>query len=490
MMSAILIALFLRVSGAGTSTEVPTLVRSARDLLRSGQPSKALVLLQRARSLDSSQVDLDRLAAQCNFQLGNWVPMDGGSDWAYADDRFDRSIRDNPDSMFQIGRKLSESENLAGAVRIFWGLSKSHAATPAYLKAYNEHRARQDIKIAFHRDLAQKAQNRGEAAEALSQWRMAYAARPEDPALRDMVEKADQTNRFTYQIYLNNVQRALAARDERSAIDLLRKARIIYPATDPFQRLFDSLDAGRVSFRVAKLDQINNLADLGRDQEAVEAMEALVETDPQEPALVAAQDVLQSRIQKRRRATQIAELSRSCDQAIQNGDLAKAEAVFFDLRKAGGEGSDVDKIRLRLDSLSTSVRSSGAFNEAMSSTRQALKAGDLAAGRNFLQKALTVQPDNAVAKGIMKSLASAASKSTQPIASKPLSTEARTSVSGRTEQDIAKSKQLLLAGVAAYRSGEYAKAVESWKLVLAIDPDNVQAQKYLTNVGLKQTRLK
>ena len=126
----------------------------------------------------------------------------------------------------------------------------------------------------------------------------------------------------------------------------------------------------------------------------------------------------------------------------------------------------------------------------MSSTRQALKAGDLAAGRNFLQKALTVQPDNVVAKGIMKSLASAASKPSQPIASKPPQVEPKAAGSGRTVQDIAKSKQLLLAGVAAYRSGEYAKAVENWKLVLAIDPDNVQAQKYLTNVGLKQTRLK
>jgi len=489
MMSAILIASFLRISGAGTSAEVPTLVRSARDLLRGGQAAKALVLLQKARALDSTQVEVDRLMAQSRFQLGDWVPQDAGSDWAQTDDRLDRAVREKPDSMFQVARKLSDAENLAGAARIFWSLSRSHAATAAYLKAYTDLRTRQEMKIAFHRDLAQRAQNRGEAGEALNQWRMAYAARPEDQALRDMVEKAEQTHRFTYQLYTTNVQRALAVRDERSAIELLRKARIVYPGVEPFQRLFDSLDAGRKAYRIAKLEQINDFADQGRDQEAIDAMEVLVESDPQEPSLVAAQDVLQARIQKRRRNAQIAELLRSTDVAVQGGDLAKAEALFADLKKAGGEGSDVDKIRLRVDSLGTAVRASGAFNEAMASTRQALKTGDLAAGRTYLQKALTVQPDNVVAKGLMGSLSSASSRSSSASA-KAVPVETKIVVPGRNEQELARSKLLLLAGVAAYRSGEYAKAVESWKLVLAIDPENVQAQKYLANVGLKQTRLK
>ncbi|HOX51699.1 MAG TPA: hypothetical protein PKY05_09440, partial [Fibrobacteria bacterium] len=61
---------------------------------------------------------------------------------------------------------------------------------------------------------------------------------------------------------------------------------------------------------------------------------------------------------------------------------------------------------------------------------------------------------------------------------------------GLSAEDLRRSKELLLAGVAAYRAGEYPRAIESWKKVLEIDTGCVQARKYLANVGLKQTRLK
>lgn len=489
MDSFVVIALLIRLLvGAPGAGEVSVLVRNAGELLQADQPAKALVLLQRARSLDSTQVELDRLSGQCLSRLGRWVPPEAGSDWTASDDRFGRAIRESPDSMFQVANKLADSENLSGAMRIVWNLSRSHAAKASYIKAFGDLRARQDMKVAFHRDLARKAQSRGEVSEVVDQWRLAYSARPEDPALRDMLEKAELTRKTTLQWFLDELRRSLAGRDEESAMDLLRKARIVFPGVRSFQTVFDSLDAVRGSVRTAKLDWINSLADQGRDQQAMEAMEALVDSDPQEAALVVAQSALQARIHKRRQRQKLDELTKSCDLAIQNGDLGKAEAVLADLKAIGGENASIERIRSRVDSLRETDRASNAFNEALASARQALKNGDFATGRNFLHKALALKPENALAKGLLGSIAN--EKTASPVPPKVAAALPKTDVPSRRERDVDKAKELLLAGVAAYRSGEYAKAIEDWKQVLVLDPGCVQAQKYLANVGLKQTRLK
>lgn len=489
MDSFVVIALLIRqVLAAPGTGEVASLVRNAGELLRADQPAKALVLLQRARSLDSTQVELDRLTGQCLSRLGRWVPPDAGSDWTASDDRFGRAIRENPDSMFQVAGKLADAENLSGAMRIVWNLSRSHASKTSYIKAFGDLRARQETKVSFHRDLARKAQGRGEVSEAVDQWRLAYSARPEDPVLRDMLEKAERTREATLQWYTGDLRRSLDARDEASAMEILRKARIVLPDVGFFQVAFDSLDALRRSALAAKLRRIDSLVDQGSDQSAMDAMEALVESDPQESALAVAQSALQARIHKRRQRQKLDELSRSCDLAIQNGDLGKAEAVLADLKAAGAESPSIERIRARVDSLRETDRTSGAFNEALASARQALKAGDFAAGRSSLNKALTLKPDNPLAKGLLGSIAN--EKTAPPAAQKTVVAVPKSDLPSTSEQDAKKAKELLLTGVAAYRSGEYDKAIEDWKQVLVLDPGCVQAQKYLANVGLKQTRLK
>lgn len=489
MESFVVIALLIRqVLAAPGSGEISGLVRNAGELLRADQPAKALVLLQRARSLDSTQVELDRLTGQCLSRLGRWVPPDAGSDWTASDDRFARAIRESPDSMFQVAGQLADAENLSGAMRIVWNLSRSHTAKASYLKAFGDLRTRQETKVSFHRDLARQAHGRGAVSEAADQWRLAYSARPEDPALRDMLEKAERTRETTLQWFRDDLRRSLAARDEESAMELLRKARIVFPDVATFQTSFDSLDASRRSVRMAKLAWIDSLADQGRDQQAMDAMEALVESDPQETALVVAQSALQARIHKRRQRQKMEELTRSCDQAIQSGDLGKAEAILADLKGVGGENASIDRIRARVDSLRETDRASGAFNEALASARQALKAGDFATGRNFLAKALVLKPDNSLAKGLLASIAG--EKPAAPVPQKTVAAVPKSDVPAPSEQDAKKAKELLLTGVAAYRAGEYAKAIEDWKQVLVLDPGCVQAQKYLANVGLKQKRLK
>lgn len=467
--------------------ESAVLVKNARELLRDGQPAKAQALLRRARSQDSTQLEVDRLFVQCQSQLGGWVPAQGMSDWMPGDDRLDRAVREHPDSVHRSIPSLVAEEDLAGAVRVAWALSRSHASDTGYLRTYRDLRSRQEAKIAFHRDLAQKASSRGDIGEALGQWRMAYAARPEDPVLRDMLEHAEQTWELALKAYSTGLSNALAVRDQPLAFDLARKGRLLFPEHDRFRSVFDSLDTLRRKTREFELERVQALADQGRDREAMEAMEALVEVDPLEPALVLAQSLLQTRIQKRRKQTALAELARSFDDAVQAGDLSKAEAVFADLRRIGLEGFDSELFSRRLDSLRGAERGASAFNEAMVAARTFLRAGDFAAARGQLQKALSLQPGNAMAKGLLASLANAkppVAPVAAPVAQRPAASAAS------KDHDVEKAKELLLAGVTAYRAGEYDRAVASWKRVLELDSGNVQARKYLANVGLKQTRLK
>ncbi len=50
--------------------EVLLLRRNAEELLRQGQPAKALVLLQKAREADSLQADIDHMMNVCRAKLG------------------------------------------------------------------------------------------------------------------------------------------------------------------------------------------------------------------------------------------------------------------------------------------------------------------------------------------------------------------------------------------------------------------------------------
>jgi tetratricopeptide (TPR) repeat protein len=486
MLSLAIIAIGSLLSGATTPEESGTLVRSARELLRDGQPAKAKVLLKRARSLDTNQVEIDRLVAQCQARLGSWVPDPWSSEWVPGDDRLPEAVRRNPDSLASLLTRLVAAEDLSNAVRLGWALSQHHGSDSGGRKTYQELRLRQEARIAFHRDLALEAQGRGELGEAASQWRMAWSARPEDAGLRDMVERADQASEAAGRLFQTELRQALAQGELMAALDLARRGRIAFPGMEPFQQVFDSLEASWRILRERNMARIAELADLGRDQEAMAMMESLVEADPRDPFLVQAQSSLQNRLQRRRRRALAVELVRSGEAAIQGGDLSRAEEVLADLRRIGSEGAELDRLQARVDSVRGVDRSASAFADAMSAARFSLKSGDVVGGRVHLQKALALQPGHAVAKSLLANLASSRSVSgpSKPSAEPPLSPPAN------TPERQAKAKELLLAGVAHYRSGEYDQAIAKWTKVLELDSTSVQARKYLANVGQKRARLK
>lgn len=474
--------------GAGKSPpeDVSFLRKVAQDLMREGQPSKALVLLQRARALDSLQMDIDHLMNQCRAKLGGWVAPDASADWSEVDGLMDKAIREKPDSMFKVANVLAESDDIAGALRIDLLLSRSSTANAAYLDAYKDLKKKQETKVEFHREQADQAMSRGRTSEALAQWRMAFATRPDDIALQDMVEKADRACQLSLLSFQTGLQRCLTAVDASCALDVLGKARVAHPENPRFKTVEDSLKAQRKEFYSARFRRIDAQADSGMDRDAMEAMESLVAMNPGDPVLSQALDALQDRIQRRRKAAFLDSLGREFDNSMRQGDLRGAEATINEMRSRGAVGERTDRLRERLDSVRARERNAVALNEALALARRQLGRGDTASAKVALRKALSIQPDNALAKGV---LASVNAVRPPPVQSQESSRSRSVVASAGGEDAGRRVNELVLAGVSAYRSGEYKNAMERWKQALEIDPKCVQAQRYLANVGQKQARL-
>ena len=485
--SAILFMLGILWGGVNPppSEDVTFLRKVAQDLMRQGQPSKALVLLQRARALDSLQLDIDHMMNQCRAKLGGWVAPDAGSEWSEVDGQMDRAIRDKPDSMFLVGKSLAASEDIPGALRIYLLLSRDNAANPIYMKAYTDLRARQDTTVAFHRDLAEQAATRGETTECLAQWRLAFAARPDDIALQQRVERADRAYQMSLGNYRLGLQRCLAGRDELCALDVLSKALVAHPSDPGFLKAEDSLQLRRRDLFAAKLGRIDAMADSGRDLDAMEAMEALNGLYPGEQALAQAQNALQDRIARRRMRDLVDSVTRMLDYALHEGDVQGAEAMIGDLRARGVAGGNLDRLRGKIDSVHAKERNASAFKEALSSARRMLAKGDTASARASLRRMLALQPESALAKGLLASL-NATRRVPKPAVSTPAKPVQIASMDGDAPKRV---NDLVLAGISAYRTGEYKDAMDKWQQAVALDPKCVQAQRYLANVGRMQARL-
>ncbi len=475
-----IVCALLQLAHAPDAGEAATLLRSAKALLREGEPRKALVLLNRARALDSTQSEVDALANQCRAKLGMWVPSDTRAEWATTEGRLEEAVRARPDSMGEQARRSLEAEDIARAVSIYWLLANGGGSNQTWMNAYRDARTRQEMKVAFHLELARVANSRGLLSDAEKQWRIAYAARPDDALLREKVDASAESMRSTLKMFENELRRHQVGRDQTGALETLRRILVAFPGEERFRRMRDSLQEIKRVAILKRIEAINGLVDAGRDQEAMDAMEDLGESDPQEPMLALAQESLYKRIQARRRNAAMDSLARSVEDAIRDGDGALASSLFDELQELGPTDAVDARLRPRIDSLRAAERNTAAYRDAMSSVRRSLARKDVNAGRAGLQKALAVKPDNPVAKNLLVDLQSARAESPAQ-APKPLPLD---------DASTRKVRELLLSGVIAYRAGEYDNAMARWRQVLELDPGNVQAQRYLANVGKKQARLK
>lgn len=482
-----LLSVAMSLCGAGkTVDDVLLLRRNAEELLRQGQPAKALVLLQKAREADSLQVDIDHMMNVCRAKLGGWVAPGAGADWNEAEESYVGSVKRNPDSMYQVARRLAESENVPGALKVLRALTNGKYPKPEHLKAYADTKARQDALVSFHRQLAGGAVARGALSEALEERRVALAIKPDDPSLRAEMGAAEQAVAVSLAAFAAGLRQALARNDASGAIALVARARIAHPTDSVFRATEDSLFAARRSFVAGRLSEIDRLVGEGGSQDASEAMESLAAAFPGDPGIAQAREALRDRILRKRRKEALDSLSGVFEAALAQGDLQGAQSVVERMRTEGTAGEQLARFGSKIDSVRARERRAALFADAFGGARKALARGDTAAARSWTAKALAIQPDNAVAKALSGTLAAPRKPAVAP--EKP--PEVPTAPGRLSKEGMAKVNTLVMAGISAYRGGDYRAATARWKEALALDPGCVQASKYLENVERKQARLR
>lgn len=465
-------------AGKDPSDEVGAMTSSAKALLEEGHARKAMALLRKARALDPRQTELDRLLDACRARLGLWVSPEASAQWMIPDDLLVQLARERPDSMASVARTLVQSEYLGEAVRVWGILASSHAAVPNFVEGFRDARARQEMRVAFHLDQARRSVARGQLADALLQTRMAWSARPDDPLLMEKVDQAQQAYRQGLETLERDLRRRIAEGDLPGALETVRWIRVAAPSVDSFRQIQDSLSGRRVEEIRVRLREIEAMIHAGSERRAVEAMLDLGDADPQDPFVATSVKALGRRLEEQRRRRGLDSLAGSVEDAIRSGDGARAAAIFETLQRIGRGDSAEQRLRPRLDSIRQAERAVETFNEGLDNARAALARRDLAAGRSALQRALTAKPGNVVARKLLVDVEAA------PVASAPI-------VDRPSDDRVAKRvRGLLVAGVTAYRAGEYETALAQWQEALELDPGCVQAKRYIDNVGKKQERLR
>lgn len=492
-MIGFLSTLVLSLSGAAKAdtSEALSLARGAEALLKEGLPAKALVQLQRARSLDSLQEGIDRMMWQCRIKLGEWVPPDAARQTAWNDlDSLglDGIPEAKYDSLFRSARDIERDDDIPTALRIYNFLSRRKPENKAYVKAHEDLKARQDLLVSTHLEVADGLLRRGKLTDALIESRLALFAKPNDPALVRKVRSLEASVRESVVAYHARIDRYRKDGDLEGALAAAQRALQDHPADSTFRLAVDSLQVQNRKALESKLAEVGRLIDAGQETRAVEILRQAMGEHPDDPTLTQTFEELKQRIDRKRQRRQIDSLAKSFEASLVRGDPEQALILVANLEARGQKSSTTDRMRSRVDSLRGAQQARQAFDDDMAAARKALSDRDKPAARAALERALARKPGNSVAKGLLASLDTPAMEVKAPPAkeTKPAAKEPPPS---KDQLWVKKVNELVLAGISSYRAGDYKAALDRWSEALTEDPSNVEARKYIVNVKQKLARL-
>lgn len=489
MMGILLSMILVATTGAVNDTdEASKLIRGAQELLKEGQPAKALVQLQRARALDSIQEGIDQLMWRCRIKMGEWVPPDAARMNAWIElekNGLDAILPSKFDSLYQVGQDLEAKEDLGTAIRIYSFLVRKVPDRSDYVETFKVALSKQDLSVAAHLGIAEDLVRKGRLSEALVECRLALFAKPDDPALQRRVDDLESAVRVSVDNFRSRIARDIASRDPQDALDVVQQALVVHPDDSTFRRQADSLIGAKRTVVASKLEEVGRLIDAGQETRAVGVLASAMKDYPDDPIFAQTFEELKERINKKRQKAELDALSRSFEAAIARGDAGRAKSLVANMQGKGVKASTLERMGARVDSLREAQAARIVVDEGLASARKALGANDKASAKVALQQSLSKNPDNTVAKGLLEDLNKAES-APAPARPEPAARAAPPSKELVWMQQVNTS---LLSGIASYRKGDYKAALDSWNEVVKMDPSNQEARRYIANVRQKLARL-
>jgi tetratricopeptide (TPR) repeat protein len=391
------------------------------------------------------------------------------------------------DSLFQSGQEIERGDDIPTALRIYNFLSRRKPENKAYVKAQVDLKARQDLLVSTHMEVADGLLRRGKLTDALIECRLALFAKPNDPALIRKVHGLEESVRESVMAYHARIARLRKDGDLEGAMAAAQRALQDHPSDSTFRHEVDSLQAQNSKALEGKMADVGKLIDAGQETRAVEVLRQAMSEHPDDPTLAQTFEELKQRIDKKRQRRQVDSLGKAFETSLGRGDPEQAMILVANLEARGQKSAATDRMRARVDSLRGAQQVKVAFDEDMAAARKALANRDKASAKAALEQALAKRPGNSVAKGLLESLDAPAMESKAPPKEvKPVGKEPPPS---KDQQWVRKVNELVLAGISSYRAGDYKAALDRWSEALSEDPSNQEARKYVANVKQKLARL-
>lgn len=526
-----LLFLFLGLAqGSSLTAEQKVLVQSAEAYMKKDQYQKALVQLQKARTLNQAEVSIDEKIRECHIRLGNWIsPEDAAlSGWIETDKLRLQEVQPKAyDSLLRVGKTLESRENYETAERIFSFLAGKEPSNKSYGKAFQDLRLKIEIQAQNHMEVGEVFLKQGRFSKALDEFKAALFFRPKDPYLIDRIKLVEIRQVELRGTYRKRLSKVLAEGDRDQAAVVAERAFREFPDEMYFRRTLDSLTTVRLDALSKLLDQARSMVDASKGSEAIPMLREALVTFPGEVQVLDLLQQAQVQAEAQKRKIWLDSLRTEVDRALEQGNLSLAGSLLQNLKSGGATSAETEKQEKVLIEQKNRAQSQREFEAILEKARKSMKDGNLKESRKDLESALAMNPQSPVAKqmflDVQKEEAKLAEieeskrKDVQKAESfvksgqiqsakkvdlsltgakevdqevKQVQRAIREAEYARTPENDKKAQELFFEGIGSYRLGDYQEAFEKWNQVLKLNPDHEQAKKYVINVKQKLARMK
>jgi len=505
-------------------------ISSADDYMKLGQYGKALVQLQKARSLDAAQVTIDQKIRECQMRLGAWVSSEasGGEDWIEVDKlRLDEVPATSHDSLFHVAQGLEQRENYETALRIYAFLAEHRSDRKDFGKAYKELRIKLEQMAQNHSEVGEIFLKQGRLEKAREEFTRASFFQPSNAFFPERIKQIDTKRKELLQALDARLTEVLASGDVDQALVVADHAFREFPEQERFRKVLDSLQVAHKDVLATTLQECRDLL-AKQDYAKADARlrEALVRF-PGEGEIAELQQEARSKLEASRRAAQVDSLDRSLQKAIAEGNVGLAQGLLQGMSTLGASGVNLTERTNQVNELRQKVQGQRDFENALDKSRRALRDGMLDSAKIALQQAMALNAQSPVVQQMLQDIKREESREAEVEVSKRKDVQRaeafvkagqiqsakkvdltltganqvdqevkqaqraiREAEYARTPENDKKAQDLFFQGISSYRIGDYADALQKWTLVLKLNPDHEQAQKYIANVKQKLARMK
>lgn len=503
-------------------------LKDADQYMKQGQYGKALVQLQKARSLDSQQVNLDSKIRECQIRLGSWIPGQNAAsmEWIEVDKlRLQEVPEKSYDSLLQVAKSLEDRENYEVALKILAYIAEKAPAKQEYAKVHQSLRLKLDKMVVNYTEVGDVFLKQGRFGEARDEFRRGLFFRPNDAYLQDRLKLVESKQGEMIATYRSQLKASLAKQDAEASLAIADRAFRDFPDDRDFRRVADSLRSLHESDRESVIQECRSLLAKGEIGSAESKLREALVKYPGDPTVMQMQADALRALEQKRKAGLRDSLEKQFLASMQAGNIGLG-AMQLQRMKIEFPGANLSILQKQLDQQKNQFQRQRDFENLLEIARRNSQDGLIAQSKEALLNALKIEPESPVAKQMLADIQKEESRQTAVeeqrrkdlqkaealLAAGQIQSAKKVDLSlsgvGKVDQEVKqvqrnireaefartpekdrRAQEIFLEGIAKYRVGDYEEALEKWKQVLQLNPDHDQAKKYMANVKQKLSRM-